>query len=131
MKRRSGGFTLIELMITVAVVGILAAIAYPSYQQQIQSSRRAEAQATLMDMAGKQQQFLLDTRAFADSVASLNFFVRSSVSTYYTITIAATNSTTAPPTFTITAAPSGSQVSDKCATLTIDQTGAKTPNTCW
>jgi type IV pilus assembly protein PilE len=130
-RLHSRGFTLIELMITVAVIGILAAIAYPSYQGQIRKSQRADAQSTLMSMAGKQQQFLLDTRSYADTLAGLNFSVPTSVTKNYNVTIAATNSATAPATFTITATPTGGQAADTCAVLTLDQAGTKTPNTCW
>ncbi|HSV54221.1 MAG TPA: type IV pilin protein [Burkholderiaceae bacterium] len=129
--RRSSGFTLIELMVAVAVIGILAAIAYPSYQDQIRKSRRAEAQSTLMSIAGRQQQFLLDTRSYADSVATLNLNVPTSVSPHYTVTITVSAATSTLPAFTATAAPIGRQVSDKCATLTVTHSGAKAPTTCW
>lgn len=129
--KRVRGFTLIELMIAVAVVGVLAAVALPSYQDQVRKSRRAEAQAVLLNMAGRQQQFLLDTRAYASDAAVLGVTVPSSVSSAYTITFTIANSTTAPSTFTLTAAPVGSQANDKCATLTVDQAGIKAPANCW
>ena len=66
---KQNGFTLIELMITVAVVGILAAIAYPSFQGAMMKNRRAAAQAYLSDVAQKQQQYLMDARAYTDGCA--------------------------------------------------------------
>jgi type IV pilus assembly protein PilE len=68
-KRRTGGFTLIELMITVAIVAILAAVALPSYRQYVVRSKRSAAQAQMMDIANRQQQFLLANRSYADKTA--------------------------------------------------------------
>jgi type IV pilus assembly protein PilE len=65
------GFTLIELMITVAIVAILAAIAYPSYTQYVIRGHRAAAQAEMMDIANRQQQFFLANRVYASSLADL------------------------------------------------------------
>lgn len=128
---RNRGFTLIELMVAVAVIAVLAAIAYPSYQDQVRKSRRAEAQSTLMSIAGRQQQFLLDTRSYADSVTALNLNVPTSVSPHYTVTITVSAATSTLPAFTATAAPLGGQTADKCATLTVTHAGAKAPANCW
>ena len=121
---RNKGFTLIELMITVAVISILAAVAYPSYQEHVRKSRRAEAQSVLMNIGTRQQQMLLDTRSYAATSAALNVAVPPQVTANYTITVSAPAST--PPSFTATATPQGSQLNDKCGTLGVDHTGAKT-----
>lgn len=124
------GFTLIELMVVVALVAILAAIAFPSYAQFMQRSRRAEVQALLQDIALKQQQRLLDVRAYANTLAALNVGIPSSVSPHYAIAIALGAGGAA--SFTLTATPQGAQSSDTCGTLTLAHTGVKTPAAnCW
>lgn len=134
------GFTLIELMVVVAIIAILASVGYPMYTGYMQKSRRASAQAHLMDIAQREQQYLMDARAYAidpDGLTTLNMTTPSDVSTYYTIAITGSNTAGAPPTFTATAAPiAGSvQENDQCGTLIIDNTGNKTTSTgavgCW
>lgn len=133
------GVTLIELMIAVAVVAILASIAYPAYQDQVRKSRRSAAQAVMMEVAQKQMQIFLDRRSYAAATntaaiqgAPLRVAVDSAVSSYYDLSVTVTTPSNAPPTFTVTAAPKGAQASDKCGTMTIDQVNAKTPATgCW
>lgn len=122
---------MIELMIAVAVVGILVAIVYPSYQTQIRKSHRTEAQSALMNVAGRQQQFLLDTRSYAATLADLGVTVPPDVSRHYSISLAVANEANLPPTFTVTAQPLGDQTADSCATLTVNQAGIKTPASCW
>lgn len=130
---RTPGFTLVEMIIVVAIVAILVAVALPSYRDYVRKSRRAEAQAYLMSVAGRQTQFLVDTRSYAATLATINIAQPPNVAASYNVTLAAAGGP--PPTFLLTAAPKPGtdQVSERCGTLTIDQTGAKTASVtgCW
>lgn len=128
-KNFNKGFTLVELMVTVVIIGILASIVLPSYQDYLRKGRRAAAQAVLMDVAQKQQQYLLDARSYASDLTTLNISVPADVSKYYAITLAVGGG--APPTFTATATPNSGTDQASDPTLTIDNTGAKTPADKW
>lgn len=130
MQSKASGFTLIELMIVVAVVAILAAVAFPSYQQHIRKSRRAEAQSFMLAVAGRQQQFLVDTRSYAATVAEVGIAVPTNVAQGYSMVL---NVPAGGNTFTLTLTPTAVQSADACGTLAIDQGGTKTPATsgCW
>jgi type IV pilus assembly protein PilE len=130
---RERGFTLIEVMVTVAIVAILAGVALPSYRDHMRKSRRAEAQAYLMAVASRQQQFLLDTRGYAPNLATVGVPTPANVAASYDLAV--TTVAGPPPTFRVTATPKATtdQVKERCGILTIDQTGLKTAllSSCW
>lgn len=122
--KHAKGFTLIEIMIVVAIMGILSAIAIPQYKQYVIRGNRAAAQSFMMDVASRQKQFLLDARTYATTVAALSMTVPTDVSKNYTITIEAPAAT--PPTFTITATPIAGKPNASDGALTLDDSDAKT-----
>lgn len=126
-RLRTRGFTLIELLIAVVIVGILGAIAFPSYQAHIIKGNRAAAQQFMLSIANKEEQYLLDSRSYTTTIGSggLGLTTPTEVASLYTFTV---DVTTTPLTYTVRATPvaGGRQASD--GTLTIDNTGAKTGN---
>jgi type IV pilus assembly protein PilE len=126
---RQHGFTLIEVMIALVMVAILAAVALPTYRDQLRKSARAQAQAFLTDMASRQQQYLVEKRAYALSMTSLGMAAPAAVDSAFAIAVAAVDGP--PPTFVITATASGDQAKDACSVMTIDNAGNRTPASCW
>jgi len=124
MKRQSG-FTLLELMIELAIVGILASIAIPSYRDSIRKSNRRAAQAVLMDIANRERQYFIANREFADE-AELNYALPAEVAGKYTFTIDPDpNLGVGPPAFAISFTAVGSQAAD--GDLSLDSEGVKGP----
>lgn len=122
------GFTLIELMITVAVIAILGSIAFPAYTSYLVRSNRAAAVNMVMDVASRQEQYRIDARSYSSQLSQLGYAtVPAEVSANYQVTLTADN-TAAPPTYVIRATPTGTQLArdTACGTLQIDQTGSRT-----
>lgn len=132
----SEGFTLIELMITVAVLAILAVIAYPSYRQYVIRSNRSEVQQFMMDVANREQQFLLDTRMFGScclptvSPSDINMAVSGHIEQFYAVAVTVDNAAL-PPSFTITATPKPGTMQANDPTLTLSSQGVKSPADKW
>jgi len=113
-------------MIVVAIVGILAAIAYPSYQDQVRKGRRADAIAQVLTLAQAYERWYTSNNTYAGYWAALPATQKvtpSTGATYYAL-----SSDEAAQTFTITATPESAtgQSADRCGTLTIDHAGRKT-----
>jgi len=118
------GFTLIELMIVVAIIGILSAIVYPNYTQYVIDSRRATAAACLSEQAQLLERYYTTRLTYVDAPEPLTLQCRVDLGTFYTWG----EPTLAARTYTITAVPQGGQATNdgKCGcTLSLNQTGTK------
>lgn len=122
------GFTLIELMITVAIVGILAAIAYPSYQNYILRSHRSEGMALLSEAAARMERYYAQNSTYATAsfkglglTSDANATGLDSPNKYYSLRLVNLAATT----YNLSVVPQNAQASDKCGTLTLDSTGLR------
>lgn len=145
-RRGERGFTLIELMITLVVIAILAAIAYPLYLHQVQESRRTEARTALTELAAREERYYATNNTYTGSASLLGYgnynWPITVGSGYYQVTVSAqSGTTTTPPSYVITATPIGTQANDStCQKFTLNSTGTQisydgsnnvTTSTCW
>jgi type IV pilus assembly protein PilE len=151
-KHRSFGFSLIELMITVALIAMLATLAVSSYSSQVQKSRRTEAKSAVLDLAGREERLFSTTNVYSNLEAYLGYAAAGATTVmtnmpfgngYYTLSVAVPDPNQAPltaTTYLITATPVGTQANDTlCGNFTLNQLGvqgvsgtaAATPGTCW
>lgn len=139
---KQSGFTLIELMVTVAIIGILAAVAVPNYKSYVVRSNRSAAEAQMMDISNRNQQYLLGNRSFATVASTLNYTLPTEISSKYstpTITVSAyldsscvvQADTGTAPSFVITLTPisTGPQAND--GAIYLSNTGVKCPANKW
>lgn len=130
-RRRSNGFTLVELLITIAILGILAAIAIPAYTQYIKRGYRAEARTALLNAASFMERQFSESNAYTAPAFPT---VPSSGAARYTIGVTLG---TPPAGYTLTATAVGTMASDECGNLTLTNTGARgqaatgSPELCW
>ncbi|HLX29511.1 MAG TPA: type IV pilin protein [Casimicrobiaceae bacterium] len=140
--KRKRGFTLLEVMMVVAIVGVLAAIALPSYNNYVMRTNRSQAKQALQDIANREEQYRIDQRAYASTLAALGYQVSTDVAPYYdfsTITLVAVGATGTDctgtanalqgPAYSLQATAQGSQLSD--GNLCLDSNGNKTPSAKW
>jgi type IV pilus assembly protein PilE len=130
---RARGFTLIELMIVVAVLAIISVIALPSYNGYLARSRRADAEQFIQQMDNRQKQILIEQRAYATAPNALNVAssgwactAASCTNPFYTVSFnPAVDNAATPPSYTICAVPNAGTGQANDGTLTLASVGAK------
>jgi type IV pilus assembly protein PilE len=149
-SRKSAGFTLIELMVVVAIVAILSAIAIPAYQRQIMQSRRTSAKTALFDLSGREEKYYAANNYYPASLSSVGYSTVDSTGAlqvpnntnedYYSVTIAVNAATsTTPASYKATATTVGNQLNDSCGNFSITDLGVQgatgtnsgTGSGCW
>jgi type IV pilus assembly protein PilE len=135
-RRVALGFTLIEVMMVVAVLGIISMVALPSYRDYLRRGNRSAAQQLMLNISNREEQYILDARAYTDvpGPAGLNIVqdgwtcsdtpATGCTNNFYRVTVAVTTGT--PPTFTVTATPVASSYQASDGNMTLTSSGART-----
>ncbi|NRP09310.1 MULTISPECIES: type IV pilin protein [unclassified Marinobacterium] len=121
--RHQKGFTLIELMIVVAIIGILASIAYPAYQDYVQQARRTEAMNALSEVRIAQEKWRANHTSFTDDLSGLDVDATTE-SGFYTVSVSVLSNTQ----YLGYAIPQGAQETDECKTFVVDRNGVSQPD---
>lgn len=139
-RPREQGFSLTELMVTVAIIAILAAVALPSYTSSMRKAKRSDATAGLLELATAMQRYFYADNCYPDPAVTT--LVTLSPSKYYTLAYTTGSATTSCPagkgtTYTLTATPNtaagftAQQHDTSCPTITLTSAGVKSPSGCW
>ncbi len=121
-QRAVKGFTLVELMITVVVIAVLTAIAYPTYAKYVYKTRRAEATRTLLELRGQMERYYADRETYVGAtLAALMVDGNTTAHAYYTLSIEGLTASS----YTLQATPAGTHAEDGCGTFTLTSTGVK------
>lgn len=146
--QKQKGFTLIELMIVVAIIGIIASIGYPRYTESVSKSRRGNAQAEMLSLSSALERYYTQNNHYSNAAAAgadtgapdpTIYSIEAEVTPFYTITISETDGgvadTTAAQSYEISAVPAGVMTGDRCGTMTLNSAGVKTAaagqTDCW
>ena len=129
LVNKQSGFSLLEVMIVVAIIGIIASIVYPSYQESVAEARRADAQANLLSLSQHLERVFTESADYRGAALPYNTSPRDGGDVYYNISVPASTAVS----YTLQATPVNAMAGDRCGNLTISNIGQRGAggNDCW